>query len=281
MARLRLMSHNQWKCDSNLPAWEEQGLDCSAEVRERGFVRVFRDTMPDVIGCQEVSGTMADLMIRYMQEEGMRYALLWGRDTPIVYRQDKFELVDSDFALYPKEFPGYEGEFNNGNTKSWCLAVFRVKENGKLFLFVSTHLWWKSDNPASANYQKGSGEARAYQLGLVIAKIDEFQKKYNCPAVIVGDFNTAYETPVIRRAFEHGFVHAHDVAVEFADESQGYHSCGATGFKPYLSSGFRSAIDHILVRGADAGFVRRFERFSPDYYLPLSDHSPVFVDVEL
>ena len=31
----------------------------------------------------------------------------------------------------------------------------------------------------------------------------------------------------------------------------------------------------------ERGFVRCFERFSPDYYLPLSDHSPVFVDVEL
>lgn len=88
-----------------------------------------------------------------------------------MYRQDKFELVDSDFSLYPLEFPG------------------------------------------------------------------------------------------------------HDAAVEFADETQGYHNCGGNGFK--------SAIDHILVRGAEDGFVRRFERFSPEYYLPLSDHSPVFVDVEL
>lgn len=101
MSRIRLMSHNQWKCDNNLHAWEEQGLDCSAAVRVRGFVRVYKDTLPDVIGCQEVSGTMADKMIRYLAEEGMRYALLWGRDTPIVYRQDKFELVDSDFSLYP------------------------------------------------------------------------------------------------------------------------------------------------------------------------------------
>ena len=171
-----------------------------------------------------------------------------------------------------------ELSFKSG-TKSFPASV--KKENGKLFLFVSTHLWWKSDNPASANYQKGSGEARAYQLGLVIAKIDEFQKKYNCPAVIVGDFNTAYDTPVIRCAFEHGFTHAHDCAVEFADETMGYHSCGNNGFQPYRNAGFRSAIDHILVRNAADSFVRRFERFSPDYYLPLSDHSPVYIDVEI
>ena len=49
-----------------------------------------------------------------------------------------------------------------------------------------------------------------------------------------------------------------------------------------LLDGMRpDAIDHILVTGAEDGFVRRFERFSPDYYFPLSDHSPAFVDVEI
>ncbi len=278
---IRLMSHNQWKCDHNSPAWEAKGLDCSASTRVRGFVRVYRDTQPDIIGCQEVSATMADKLIRYLAEDGQKYALLWGRDTPILYKPDKFELIDSDFALYPLEFPGHEGEFNNGKTKSYCIAVFRVKETGKCFVFMTTHLWWKSDDPSSSHYQAGSGLARAYQLGLAIDKLDEFQKIYRCPAVIVGDFNTAYDTPVIRAAFERGFVHAHDVAADFADEEQGYHWCGADGFFEYQTKGFKAAIDHILVRGAEDGFVRRFERFSPEYYLPLSDHSPVFIDAEL
>ncbi|MBR6708678.1 MAG: endonuclease/exonuclease/phosphatase family protein [Clostridia bacterium] len=281
MATIRLMSHNQWKCDKNLPAWESQGLDCSAKARTRGFARVFRDVMPDVVGCQEVSALMADNLIRFLQEDGLRYALLWGRDTPILYRQDKLELIDSDFALYPEECPGFEGSFNNSMTKSRCHAVFRVKENGKCFIFTTTHLWWKSSNPESANYQPGSTEARVYQLGLAIEEIDAFQKKYNCPAILVGDLNASYNTKIIARAFEGGFVHAHDVAVEFADDAQGYHSCGADGYGPYRTGGFPAAIDHILVRGADDGFVRRFERFSPEYYLPLSDHSPVFIDAEL
>lgn len=46
MAKLRLMTHNQWKCDKNQPAWEEQGYDCSAAVRAQGFVRVYRETTP-------------------------------------------------------------------------------------------------------------------------------------------------------------------------------------------------------------------------------------------
>lgn len=38
MGEIRLMSHNQWKCDSNRPEWELLGMDCSAKKRTRGFV---------------------------------------------------------------------------------------------------------------------------------------------------------------------------------------------------------------------------------------------------
>lgn len=282
MANIRLMTHNQWKNDKNLPAWEEKGFDCSASVRMRGFIRVYQDTLPDIIGCQECSFVMADKLIRYAAQEGLRYALLWGRDTPIAYRPDKFELVDSDFSLFPDEFPGHEGCFNNAQTKSWTLGVFRVKENGKLFIFVSTHLWWKSSNPASKHYQPYSDEARAYQLGIVMDKVAQYRAKYNCPAVIVGDLNANYHSLTVQSALNAGYVHAHDVAVEYTDETKGYHYCFADGFKTfYQDDPFPAAIDHILVTGAEEGFVRRFERFSPDYYFPLSDHSPAFVDVEI
>ena len=76
MAKLRLMTHNQWKCDNNQPAWEEKGFDCSVSVRTKGFIRVYKDTLPDIIGCQESSFAMVDKMIRYAAAEGLHYALL-------------------------------------------------------------------------------------------------------------------------------------------------------------------------------------------------------------
>ena len=282
MALLRLMTHNQWKNDNNLPAWAEKGLDCSASVRMRGFVRVYKDTLPDIIGCQETSFNMADKMIRYCAEEGLRYALLWGRDTPIMYNQDKFELIDSDFSLYPDDFPGHEGIFNNDHTKSYNIGVFRIKENGKLFIFASTHLWWKSNDPQSPNYQPYSDEARRYQLGLLIKKIEEHRRKYDCPSFIVGDLNANYTSLAVQYALSDGYVHAHDVATEFCDETIGYHDCFGWGYNSFYSNDpFPCAIDHILIKNASNVNIRRFERFSPEYYLPLSDHSPAFVDVEI
>lgn len=279
---LRLMTHNQWKNDDNRAEWAAKGLDCSASVRMRGFVHVYKDTLPDVIGCQETSFNMADKMIRYCSEEGLRYALLWGRDTPIAYRQDKFEVIDSDFSLYPDDFPGHEGIFNNDHTKSYNIAVFRIKENGKTFIFASTHLWWKSSNPESQSYQPYSDEAREYQIGLLIDKIEEYRQKYDCPAFIVGDLNANYNSLAVQKALSEGYVHAHDAATEYRDETMGYHDCFGWGYNSfYRTEPFPCAIDHILIKGAENVNIRRFERFSPEYYLPLSDHSPAFIDVEI
>lgn len=280
MSKLRLMSNNQWKVDSNRPKWIEMGMDCSAAAREAGFAEVYALTAPDVVGLQEVSPLMVDELMGNLQKRELPYALLWGRDTPVLYRTDKLELVDSYHSLYPDECPGFEGCFNNGRTKSFTIAVFRTKDEGKLILFTSTHLWWKSSNPASGYYQYGSDEARAYQIGLVIGKIDEFQKKYSCPAVIVGDFNADYDSKAVRYAFDCGFLHAHNIAVEYAEDTNGWHPCGDGGFSPYDPKGFRNAIDHIMVRNVPDGFVKRYDRYLEESYLPLSDHFPVWADVE-
>lgn len=283
MTEIRLMSHNQWRCDNNQKAWEALGLDCSSAVREEGFARVYAETHPDIVGIQEISGKMAEDLMASLAARGLRYALLWGHDTPILYRQDKFELVDSMFALYPTACPGEEGEFNNASTKSRTAAVFRAKGEGKLFVFASTHLWWMSDDPAARNYRRGSDAARAYQIGLAMDDIDALRAAYNnCPAILVGDMNAPLDSTPLRAAFARGYRHAHDLATDYADSSRGHHDCGNQGYSmTERPGGFPLAIDHILVSGAEALRIRRFERYAPEYYMPLSDHAPVFIDAEL
>ena len=282
MAKLRVMSHNQWRFDNNYPDWEKVGLDCSATTRTKGFAQVYKDLLPDLIGCQEVSFLMADELLRHAKALNLHYSLLWGRETPIIYNPEKFEVVDSAFDLYPEKIDGFDGVFNNYKTKSWTLGVFRVKENGKLFIFVSTHLWWKSSNPNDIYYQHGSEQARVYQLTLLNKVIDQYLQKYNCPVIIAGDFNANYTSSTLKYMIDNGFVHAHGVATDFADNTEGYHECGPSGFnKEYSTRTFEFAIDHLLLKNFDYITVKRFERYSPEYYLPLSDHSPVFIDIEI
>jgi endonuclease/exonuclease/phosphatase family metal-dependent hydrolase len=246
-----------------------------------GMVRVYRETGPDIIGLQEVSLLQADLLLRGLLDDGQRYAMLWGKFTPVIYRQDRLELVESEFYTYPEEMDGWDGEFNDVKSKSCSIAVFRDKQDGKLLVFATTHLWWKNNDPKAKNYQAGSDEARVYQLNMTMDRLEAYHEKYGCPVVLVGDLNSKYNSPVIQNALARDFEHAHNIATEFADEDWGYHYCFGDGYKPYEPAPFEKAIDHILVKYAPAGFVRRFERYTPEYYLPLSDHSPVFADVVL
>ncbi|MBE6702442.1 MAG: hypothetical protein E7585_03405 [Ruminococcaceae bacterium] len=282
MANLRLMSNNIWNCDSNKPAWEAQGLDCSAQARMPGIARVYAETRPDVIGLQEASHTMVDLLAHELYKLGLKYTVIWTRFTSILYRSDRFELVDADYLCYPETFEGYEGCFNDVRSKSCNLAVLRVKENGKCFVFANTHLWWKNRDPAAKSYQAGSGECRAYQLGLATDLINQYRAKHGgCPAVLLGDLNDNYSSPMMEEAFRRGYVHAHDVATEYANPFNGYHYCFPDGYRHYQPQPFERGIDHILVLGNDQLAVRRFDRYTPEYYDPLSDHYPAFADVEL
>ena len=285
--RIRLMTHNLWYRDDNSPDWEAIGEDCSASVRSEGLLRVWRETLPDIIGCQEASPLMYDLLKEGLNAAGLNYTLLWGRQTPLLYRSDKFELLSSEFGTYPENIEGYEGSFNNERSKSWNLGVFKSKEDGKVFVFATTHLWWKQ-SPSSELFSKGSAvqaysdEAREYQLAMLIDKVEGYRKKYSCPGIIVGDLNTDYNSKAIKHALAYGFRHAHDIAVEYAEESVGYHNCFPWGFdKEYFTTPFEKAIDHILLIGEPEGAVKRFERFSPDWYFPVSDHSAAYIDIEL
>lgn len=285
MSRLRLMSQNQWNYTVNAPKWEELSLDSSAQVRMRGHVDVFEELLPDVVGGQEVNAEMQKYFKWYALERKLPYTQIWGNFTPLFYRADKLILLDSEYLLYPPEVEGYEGCFNDALSKSCNLGVFQTKADGKIFLFAGTHLWWKDGrDPASAYYQEGSDEVRTLQIKMAIALIDKYQKKYgNCPVILGGDFNATCTSEAIRYALgKGGFLHAHDVAVEYACEVNGYNSCGLSGpGKEWQRLTYREADDHILVRDLPKGSLKRFERYMTEEYLQLSDHAPVYIDIEI
>ena len=284
MGKVRFMSQNQWNKTPNLEAWENMGLDCSAKVRMRGHVQILGELLPDIAGGQEVNADMQKLLKLYSIDAGLNYTMIWGNFTPIFYRADKFELLDAEYLCYPEQVEGYEGSFNDVLSKSCNLGVFKDKSDGKIFVFANTHLWWKNgSDPECRWYQRGSDEVRVMQLQLADAMISKYQKKYgNCPAILVGDMNSRYDTPVIKWALgEGGYSHAHDVATDFVDETSGYNGCGPNGPGKWDTRGFATAIDHIFVKNLPEGAVKRFERYSPDFYLYLSDHSPIIADIEL
>ena len=284
MGKIRLISQNQWSYINNNETWEKLGLDCSAKVRMKGHVQILGELLPDVLGAQEVNVDMQRLLKFYSMEAKLNYTLVWGGGTPVIYRPDRLVLVDSEYLCYPEKVEGYEGCFNNSLSKSCNLCVFRDKSDGKVFIFANTHLWWKNGtNPELSWYQRGSDEVRTMQIQLADQMIGKYQAKYgNCPVIFVGDMNASYRAPAIRWALEEGgYSHAHDVATDYVDETSGYNGCGPGAPGKWRTGGFETAIDHILVRDLPEGAVKRFDRYSPDFYLYLSDHSPIIADIEL
>ena len=109
MSKLRLMFQNQWNFVENYYMWEEAGQSCSAEVRMRGHVRIMKELLPDVLGGQEVNSEMQRYLKFYCIDEGLPYTQIWGNYTPIIYRADKLNLLDSEYLVYPQRVEGYEG----------------------------------------------------------------------------------------------------------------------------------------------------------------------------
>ena len=285
MSKLRLMSQNQWYWSDNRPEWQELGLDSSAATRMHGHIQVFKDLMPDVVGGQEITPEMQQYFNWYAAEEGLPgYVMIWGNATPIIYRPEKLDLVDSEYFCYPNEIEGLPGKYNPTKGYAATLAVFRVKENGKMFIFLTTHLWFKRGNPEHPKYYPGSNEARAYQLRMAKELIEKYRKAYgDIPAVLVGDLNGGSDSEaLIPVLWEGGYLHAHDLATDYAIEDGGFNSLTTRGpGKWHEGLDYLHTFDHIIVKDFPEGAIKRFDRYMPDYYLYLSDHAPVYIDVEL
>jgi len=279
---MRILSNNQWKCDSNAQAWLEKGEDCSAEGRVGGLARAYLSVMPDIIGIQEASEKMTMLLMERLHREvpDVRYELVTGGDTPIIFRSDKYQLMASGFLRYPEFIPGMEGSFNNVGTKSYTWGVFEALSDRKPVAVMSTHLWWKSSHPEDKDYQAGSNQARAWQIRLAMAKMEEVMEARHCPCLILGDFNASMDSLCMEAVLSNGWQEVHDLTVGERDEYNGHHDCYAWGYNPYDPKPFRKAIDHIVLKSPVKVTVKNFLRITPKWFDCISDHYPLYTDIE-
>lgn len=284
---MMIMTNNQWKNDENRPAWAQMGLDCSALRRSEGLFRAYRAILPDVLAAQESSCRMERLLMEKMESiavdggETVRYRLITGGDTPIYYRADRFFAVETGFTLFPESVPGFEGSFNNGRTKSFSYAVLEEIASGKRIMVMSAHLWWKSGNPDRPNYQPHSAEARAYQIDMAARKAEEVLARYACPGLLMGDFNAGCDSLCMKTVVSRGWTEAHDLAEVERSEIKGHHFCGPDGFRRDPLGEYRDALDHIVVKNGSRIRVRRYLRMTDEWFDPISDHYPLYIEAEI
>lgn len=228
--------------------------------REEIVPQVIADYLPDSVGLQECDGTWFLSMKAYLPDYkiigvGRLSGLpLIGEATAIMYRADKYKLVDWG-TFWLSETPdkvskGWDAEHNR--TCTW--AVLENLETGEQYAHVNTHL----DN-------KGA-EARTKGLDLVLEKIASF----DMPVVLTGDFNFAKGCDLYKQLTA-GELDDAAVVAETADSGCTYHGYNGTiEGKP---------IDFILVND-QVTEVKSYnimrEKYNDRY---VSDHYPIFADM--
>lgn len=278
-ANLRILDDNIWDYSAETipPAWQALGVDPRDDTRAPLLAQLVHAYAPDVVTLQEYNRHMHTRFYPRIENE---YQLSYAGDknwnnTPIFYRRETVELLDSNYVLYtPKKW-------SNNGSKSFASAVFRHKATGRIFAVITTHLWYQGDKK-----QPGSTQARAAQVRLMLAEADIISAQHACPIFVTGDMNCYESTPPMIQFFENRFEPCYKLATEYADQTNGHHICSPSdGFsrKSRRPSPTRQlgAIDHCLLRDGKNVEVKRFECVQTNFTIRLTDHYPNVIDVQL
>ena len=261
--KIRVMSHNVW-CVT---------LSNRKELLQENFFRF----KPDILCLQEVTYILYDagLLTPLLDEYELLHHKVDGyvNNTPLLYRKDRFELIESGWHLF-------DGK-NNADTKSLTWAVLRDKNNGKHIGALSAHFWWEAKS-------EEDDIARKYHAEQCIAFIKPICDKYNAPVVLGGDFNCKVGSLAYNHLIEEGGKDARNAALNGADLINTWHDFPEMDevSRTYKSAAapigsFTDAIDHLIIFGYEKLKVDRFNVPVDEKILLSSDHCPIYFDAEM
>lgn len=241
-------------------------IGCAWETRRDRVCQWLKDSGIDIAGFQEVTSSMLpDLVERLPEyahvEQGRRGLPERDEMTPVFYRKDKYEeLAHGTFWL--SETPDIVGSkgWDGAHPRIATWIRLRDKQTGQVFVAVSTHFDHKGQ------------KARLESGKLLTSKIPQIAGKD--PVMICGDFNMYDTSPgyaaivgaeyVLRDAY---FMSPHHTGVRYS-----FHSFSRIAPEKarridfiFLSRQIQVKQTHIEPNIADA---------------PLSDHNPVWADLE-
>lgn len=228
--------------------------------REEIVPQVIADYLPDSVGLQECEGTWFLTLKTYLPDYkivgvGRLSGLpLIGESTAIMYRADKYKLVDWG-TFWLSETPdkvskGWDAQHNR--TCTW--AVLENRETGEQYAHVNTHL------------DHIGAQARTNGLKLVLEKAASF----DMPVVLTGDFNFPKGSDLYKQLTSAEFTDT-SVIAETADSGCTHHA--------YKGTVKGNPIDFILVND-EISEVKSYnimrEKYNDQY---VSDHYPIYTDM--
>jgi len=193
-------------------------------------------------------------------------------DTPVLYNTNTVELLKCDYVLFTPE------KWCNDKTKSYTWALMKLKENGKQFIILSAHLWWKQDKD-----QPGSTQARAAQVRLIMAEVEDLKAQFDCPVFVMGDMNCMDSEIPLQQFIEGGYVPCDKAATHLSDKFRGHHMCYAyiVGCREKGDLPRSMAIDHCYLYNGKDTEIRNFLCDTSAFTILLTDHNPHVIDAVL
>ena len=252
---VRAMSFNIRYWNNN--ADYENGWD----HRKMAIPAMLEDVRPDVFGTQEITHQQIAYLDaccpQYHHVGAFREGGNTGECPSIYYNTDAVSLLDWG-AFWLSETPdepsiGWDASYKR--TAVW--ARLKMKDSGKEFIFLSTHLDHKGQ------------EAREKGIDLILEKLKEINPK-NLPCTVVGDLNATIDNKALER---------------IAKEMKNAKETAASGDYKYSFNGFgktwTGTIDHIWYKGFKK--CTNYKVITRKYLHInfISDHYPIIADLEL
>jgi endonuclease/exonuclease/phosphatase family metal-dependent hydrolase len=231
----------------------------------------YRASDADVIGMQEVNRvgtTLFETLGDIYTPVARRHAEDKHCFTPILYRHDRFEMIESGSELYRSR---------GTDTKSMAWVVLADKKDGGKLAVINSHgsLILKSYNLEATNAVEGE-QWRVDNVCQMLEKKDELREKYGAelPVFVTGDFN-AYPGSDSIEAMKKVLPDSADVATVSA--TTGVNSFHRVPGQPCPEG---TPIDFVFVT-ADAIRVLVHSIPTDETSLAISDHCPVYVDAKI
>lgn len=262
---LRIMTSNVWADVFNNPV----------EGRDKELSTVYLRYMPDILCLQEVHPSWHNSNLKpplfeagYDEITGVDLADNTNNYTPLLFRADKLEVLDKGFV----KFAG----LNDFGSKSATWARFWSKADGTEFVAAATHLYWTADEAGE--------KARISNCREILDCAEPFISK-GIPLLCGGDFNCVIGSAPQRFLEEKGMISSSRVCEKMTEDISSHH--GDPIYDPNLKKfkGKRTtnpnemSLDHIMVSGNVK--VKTYTVVCDAEALDATDHSPVYIDVEI
>lgn len=205
-------------------------------LRSAALADEIRGYAPDIWGAQEVLPSqwqdLRQALPEYTSVGLGREANGGGEASPVFYRSERFEAVDSGtfWLSETPEVPGSRG-WDAAFPRVVTWVVLRERSSGRELLAANTH------------FDHMGGQARAESAKLLAARLAALNQGRNLPVILTGDLNTGPDTAPVTELEQAGFTRADAAAEAHSGGTYTFH-----GFGMMPDSG-RVWIDYVFYQG--------------------------------